>query len=105
MTEVIRPSLAVDTGEVRDLARRLRGACHDARRQQDRFGSVGTEVTGLSLLSGSLREHAAQWSWTLDLVEDRVRDIEYRLESGADAYERIDRCVASASTPDASQRG
>lgn len=100
MTEVIRPSLAVDTGVVRGLARRLRGACHDARRRQDRIGSVGTEVTGLSPLSESLRQHAAQWSWTLDLVDDRVRDIEFRLESGADAYERLDRCIRSAATPD-----
>jgi hypothetical protein len=104
MTEVIRPALTVDTGEVRELVDRLNATCARARQLQHRLDDLGPDVTGLELLSAALREHARQWGWTIELIEDRIRDVAYRLEAAADTYEQLEGCVQQSLSGDSTSR-
>lgn len=87
------PRLAVDTVELLALARGLRTLCAEARLLQRSVEAMPPAVTGDAGLSAALEHHAAAWSWSLEVLDDRLRDTADRLETGAEAYAAVEGCL------------
>lgn len=87
------PRTVVDTAELLALAHGLRTLCAEARRLQRSVEAMSPAVTGDAGLTTALERHAAAWTWSLDVVDDRLRDTADRLETGAEAYTVVEGCL------------
>lgn len=79
-----------------ETADRLRAASLDAGRVRQALAAAGPSVTGSAELSAALSEHADAWGWSLDRLHERVQAVARALDTGARAYDRVERAVADA---------
>ena len=80
-------------------AEHLRDTNVDTRRARRALADAGPAVTGSPELSAALSEHAEAWGWCLDRLRERVQAASRALATGAQAYDRVEEAVATASTP------
>lgn len=86
-------SITVDPAALRRTARVVQAACAEARRLQRAVGDIGAGVTGSVELADALARHSQTWSWTVETIEDRVREVADLLAAAGQAYDHVERCI------------
>lgn len=86
-------SITVEPAALRRAARVVQAACAEARRLQRAAGDIGPGVTGSVELADALDRHSQTWSWTVETIEDRVRDVAGLLATAGQVYDDVEACI------------
>lgn len=89
-------TIEVDPDVLVAAARHLRAANAAARQVHRSAAAASPAVTGSSELSAALAGHAEAWGWTIEAIEDRVREASAALESGGLTYDWVEQCVTAS---------
>ena len=87
-------SITVDPAVLRRTARVVQATCAEARRLQRAAGILDIGVTGSVELADALARHARTWSWTVEIIEDRVREVADLLATAGQVYDQVEECIA-----------
>lgn len=86
-------SITVDPAALRRTARVVQAACAEARRLQRAVGDIGAGVTGSVELADALARHSRTWGWTVETIEDRVREVAELLATAGQVYDDVEECI------------